>query len=252
MSIKENYDRLIIYGDVHGCFEELNESLESINYNNSKDRIIFTGDLVDRGPDSGAVVRIIRNNGFESVCGNHDYKHIRYHRHNKLQEKKQEHINPIKMSDDKIKTHEQLSEDDFYWLSSLPKSIYINRYNLLVVHAGVNPVKNPLYQSDQIYLFCRYVNNTTFKMVHLPKDFKQPKDSIFWADAYIGKTNIVYGHNVHSLEKPYILTNKYNYKTFGLDTGCVFGGNLTALVIESNKDYWIHQINAKKKYYQRH
>ena len=82
-SVKEN-KRIIIFGDIHGCIDELNESLDSLKFDPSKDRLIFTGDLVDRGPDSGAVVRFVRLGGYECVCGNHDDKHIRYFKHAKM------------------------------------------------------------------------------------------------------------------------------------------------------------------------
>ena len=79
--------RTFVVGDVHGCFRELMLLLEKIQYNENQDRLIFAGDLVDRGPDSAKVVRWVReasvrtNNLTTCVLGNHDDKHFRWFKH---------------------------------------------------------------------------------------------------------------------------------------------------------------------------
>lgn len=251
MSLLNDRERTIIIGDVHGCIDELKLLLSSLEFNKQKDRLIFAGDLVDRGPDSGAVVRFIRLGGYECVCGNHDDKQIRYHEHFKIKNKNPQYKIPVRLSDDKKRTREQLSEEDLEWMAKLPKKIYIEKYNLLVVHAGVMPYMNPLHQPDEFYMYCRYIDKNTYKMMHLTSNFKQPPGSVLWANVYNGEVNIVYGHNVYDLSKPHIRTNKKGYKTWGLDTGCVFGGHLTAIVFKDNEEPTIHQIKAAKVYYKK-
>jgi bis(5'-nucleosyl)-tetraphosphatase (symmetrical) len=243
-----NYQRTIIYGDIHGCLDELMISLEQLKFDPAQDRLIFAGDLIDRGPDSGGVVNFAKNH--EAVCGNHDDKHIRYHKHALIKRENPHYKNPVNLSEDKRRTHSQLSDDDLQWLGSLPKKIYLEKEHILVVHAGVLPFGSPFNQRPDVYMYCRYLHKDTYRMVNLGPDFKQSKDSVLWADVYDGDVNIVYGHNVHNKEYPYTTINKKGIKTWGLDTGCVFGGKLTAMII-SNANISFHQTIAKMNYYKR-
>src|SRR6516164_9026001 len=72
--------RDIVIGDVHGCRDELHELLRVVGYR-APDRLVFTGDLVDRGPDSVGVVRDVRKLGAVAVMGNHDEWYARYYAH---------------------------------------------------------------------------------------------------------------------------------------------------------------------------
>lgn len=249
--LKDSKKRTIVIGDVHGCIDELLMLSSSLSFDKKKDRVIFAGDLVDRGPDSGAVVNFVRDNDFECVVGNHDDKHIRYYKHSNLERQNSKYKNPIFLSEDKKRSYDQLTVGDLEWLSSLPKKIYIEKYNLLIIHAGVMPFGDPLQQSGNVYMFCRFLNEQTHKMMPLSSDYKQPKNSIFWADVYNGDVNIAYGHNVNNYIHPHIVENKKGYKTWGLDTGCVFGGHLSALILEDGKQPFTHTIKALKKYYKK-
>jgi predicted phosphodiesterase len=72
--------RTIVIGDVHGCLRELEALLERVRPGGG-DALWFAGDLVNRGPDSAEVVRLVRGLGARTVMGNHDHKHVRYRRH---------------------------------------------------------------------------------------------------------------------------------------------------------------------------
>ena len=62
-----------VIGDVHGCFEQFVSLLDKINYNSQEDKIILTGDLVNRGPESLAVLNYcMADRNITSVLGNHD------------------------------------------------------------------------------------------------------------------------------------------------------------------------------------
>lgn len=250
MSTAKKYDRIIIFGDIHGCLDELKISLEKLKYDNSKDRLIFVGDLVDRGPFSSETVKFIRKGNYECVCGNHDDKHIRYHKHNLLKKENPNYKNPINLSEDKRNIFNNLNDEDLNWLTKLPKKIFIEEQNLLVIHGGVLPHMHPLYQPDNVYLYCRHIHKETYKMLKMGPDLKPPQNSIFWSNAYNGKFNIIYGHQVHHLKNPFITTNKLGIKTFGIDTGCVFGGHLTCMIIENN-EHRFFGIEAKEKYYRK-
>ena len=88
-------------------------------------------------------------------------------------------------------------------------------------------------------------------MMPLTSEFKQPENSVLWADVYDGDVNIVYGHNVYDLITPHVTVNEKGYKTWGLDTGCVFGGHLTCLVIDGDKEPTLHQVKAEKNYFKK-
>jgi len=64
--------RDFICGDIHGCYSLLYSELDMLNFDESKDRLFCTGDLVDRGPESLDVLDIIDKSWFHSVLGNHD------------------------------------------------------------------------------------------------------------------------------------------------------------------------------------
>lgn len=64
--------RDFICGDIHGCYSLLYSELDKLNFDESKDRLFCTGDLVDRGPESLDVLDIIDKSWFHSVLGNHD------------------------------------------------------------------------------------------------------------------------------------------------------------------------------------
>ena len=75
--------RTIIISDIHGCIKELNEMLLLIDYKSPNTRIISVGDLIDRGEDSLAVIRRIRELKIETVMANHELKFIKWFRHGK-------------------------------------------------------------------------------------------------------------------------------------------------------------------------
>lgn len=64
--------RLIIVGDVHGCLDELKSLLHLCSYSEEHDKLIFVGDLVNKGPSSAGVVKFVKNIGAQCVRGNHD------------------------------------------------------------------------------------------------------------------------------------------------------------------------------------
>ena len=241
--------RKIIIGDIHGCLTELKELLANLKFSIGTDDLICVGDLVERGPDSTGVVKFVRNFG-QAVCGNHDHKMIKYHMHQKILATNKNYKNPMYLSPDKQKVYDNLSDDDLEWLTALPKKLYIKEHNILVIHAGLMPRLHPLQQDENTYMYCRYLDEKTNKQVHLNKDFTQPTGSKFWTELYNYDIDVVYGHEVHSLDAPRIETNICGAKTYGIDTGCVFGGHLTALVIDNDSgNRYIKQIEAKQKYF---
>ena len=233
--------RTIIYGDVHGCLDEFKTLRSELNLTND-DREISVGDLLDRGPLSNATLTYARENDIELVLGNHEYKYLRYANHEatlKATGKK----NPMTLNDEKIEIYNNLSKEDIEYIQAAPFFIKID--NLTIVHAGItnkiellNAKKKELESLTRI----RELDENQKTLALGQTSF----NSRFWSEFYNGGEGIiVYGHEAFNKVK-------IDKHSFGIDTGCVYGNKLTALVIEDAKDpmysYDVVQVSAFEKY----
>lgn len=216
-----------IIGDVHGCADELETLLDKLGYAvswNGKDvtvtppegrRVIFVGDLVDRGPRSPDALRIAKHmvdagTGMV-VVGNHD-------------DKLKRHLDGrnVKVSHGLAETIEQFAQEppEFAaemrkWLDGLISHYVLDSGKLVVAHAGLKEEMQGR-ASGAVRSFCMYGETTgEIDEFGLPVRWD-------WAADYKGKAKVVYGHT------PVVEANWVN-GTLCIDTGCVFGGKLTAL-----------------------
>jgi protein phosphatase len=220
-----------IIGDVHGCFEELCALLLELGYGVQEQtgeegrhfsvqppegrRAIFLGDLVDRGPNTPDVLRLVMamvaaGNAF-CVPGNHDVKLLR-----KLQGRN------VKIAHGLAESLAQLEvepppfrEEVVAFLDGLISHYVLDEGKLVVAHAGM---KEPFQgrASARVRDFALF-GETTGETDEFGLPVRYP-----WAEAYRGKALVAYGHT--PVPEPLWLNNTVN-----LDTGCVFGGHLTAL-----------------------
>ncbi|WP_296614596.1 polynucleotide kinase-phosphatase [Sphingomonas sp.] len=216
-----------IIGDVHGCADELETLLRDLGYAVAWDgkrvtvtppegrRAIFVGDLVDRGPRSPDVLRIAKHmldaGTALAVVGNHD-------------DKLKRHLDGrnVKLSHGLAETVEQLAQEppEFAaemrkWLDGLISHYVLDGGKLVVAHAGVKEEMQGR-ASGAVRSFCMYGETTgEIDEFGLPVRWD-------WAADYKGKAKVVYGHT------PALEANWVN-GTICIDTGCVFGGKLTAL-----------------------
>ena len=87
------------------------------------------------------------------------------------------------------------------------------------------------------------------KMKHMiMPGYLRPENSHYWADSYNGGTDVIFGHNVVGQEDIRVWENASGGRCYGIDTGCVFGGRLSALVLEENGKRSVVQVNAKREY----
>lgn len=244
--------RTIIVGDIHGCLDELKMLLDKCKYTEGVDRCIMAGDLVDRGPDSPGVVRFAQKVGADVIAGNHEVKLCQRARHILSMKMNPLYKNPMKPSEDQEKTIEALEYHEMTWLRYLPLYVNLPEYNISVVHAGVVNDVAIHEQTREVLTMIRYIDEKTGHMVPMEMPgFRKPAGSLYWADIYQGSTDIVYGHNVLDLVNPVITSpNAAGGRTYGIDQGCVFGGRLTALVLnpDSPLEREFVQVQARRAY----
>lgn len=220
-----------IIGDIHGCAGELETLLEKLDYNLVKNgtegsrsyevtppegrRAIFVGDLVDRGPRSPDVLRMVKSmvEGGTAFCviGNHENKLIR-----KLNGRN------VKLTYGLAETMEQFEQqpDGFAeemrkWLDGLISHYVFEDGKLVIAHAGLTEeLQNRA--SGKVRSFAMY-GDTTGET----DEYGLPVRAD-WAADYRGRATVVYGHT----PTPHA---EWINGTICIDTGCVFGGKLTAL-----------------------
>lgn len=231
----------VLIGDIHGCLDEFEELLKTISYNPEQIRLISVGDLMDRGPDSIGCVRRARELGIETLLGNHEKWHIRWRKHEDKR-KATGKTNPMRRNDSKVRDNAALSDEDIQWMNNLPLQMHV-KDNWFSTHAGCLPGKAYADQNWMDAVHIRYIKDG--KTVSLGPNHSQPEGSQYWSELWDGPESIIYGHCVHSLERPRIDESSKGVQCVGIDTGCVFGGKLTAMFLES---FAFVQIRAKKEY----
>jgi predicted phosphodiesterase len=214
--------RTIVIGDVHGCAEEFEELLLTLKLK-SKDRVFQVGDLVNRGPDSHRTVKLARDYNVKCVLGNHEVR--------LLQAKKQKNLDILKSYDHD--TLDQLTKADWKFLKEMPPYIHRSKRKTVIVHAGFLP--KPAWHKQDI--------GTITQIQVIDADGNPAKrdaapDAPSWADHWHGTPFVVYGHAA----RPEVFKRP---GSIGIDTGCIYGGHLTAYTLE---DQSIVQVPAKKKY----
>jgi hypothetical protein len=201
--------RTIIVGDVHGCVAELGRLLDAVAPG-AADRVLFVGDLVARGPDSLGVLALYRQVHGQAVLGNHESKLLAAHRARRAGTKRP------RVSALHYGLLHRFGDADWELLEQLPLSLSLPEHGLTVVHAGVDPARGLASDDPWTLTHIRSID---------PHGKPSPRhDYEPWAKRYAGESHIVYGHNSR-------LGLQLWPRATGIDTGCVYGGQLTALVL---------------------
>lgn len=209
--------RTIVVGDIHGCYDELVELLEK-SCLGSNDRVVSVGDLIVKGPKNKEVLDLFSNDDrFSSVIGNHDLKVLNFWRGEETFLKESQ----------KQACRELDSDKNRYalYLESLPFMLNLNSH--AVVHAGIRPGIPLAKQSLQDLIELRTLG-----------DDRTSRDGVPWYEQYDAGPTILFGH----WPSP---TPRKSKNAIGLDTGCVYGHQLTAYVLENNE---FIQVRARKIY----
>ncbi|MFO0584500.1 MAG: metallophosphoesterase [Anaeromyxobacter sp.] len=226
--------RTLVVGDVHGCLGELDELLVTAEFRRGDDRVVFLGDLLDRGPDPVGVLRRVRELGAECVLGNHEEKHLRYAAHEARRRGDRAYRNPMRPFDPKrAAEHAALTGDDLGWLAGLPRSISLGG-GWMAVHAGFVPNVPASRQPPDVVIRLRYVDAAGKPATRERGEAGEPGIRR-WAEAWTGPQSVVYGHHAQAEAGPRLDMPAPGVRCVGLDTGCVYGGFLTALVLPSEE-----------------
>lgn len=228
--------RTLLLGDIHGCLEELDELLKLVEFAPG-DNLILLGDLVDRGPDSVGVVRRARELNARAVLGNHEEKHLRWKKWEDKVRGGQAAKNPMRQfAEHKLAIQEGLSDDDFAWLANLPCTLRVGEHGdgrtYVAVHGGLEPHYTFDKQGKQV-IRIRYCDVRTGSFKGSNYIGHQPDNTQYWSELWTGSESVFYGHAVW--EKPRF-DDHGDYVCWGLDTGCCFGGSLTAAILEPGND----------------
>jgi protein phosphatase len=214
-----------IIGDVHGCHRELVALLERLGYEVSQNngavqppegrKAIFLGDLVDRGPDTPAVLRLVmrmvRSGTALCIPGNHDVRLVRRLRGRN-----------VRLTHGLAETLAQLEgeppefvEEITGFLEELMSHYVLDGGRLVVAHAGLKESMQGR-ASGRVRDFALFGETTgETDEFGLPVRYD-------WAAEYRGEAAVVYGHTP-------VPEAEWINRTINIDTGCAFGGRLTAL-----------------------
>jgi len=204
---------------VHGCLDELVELLQVAGWRRA-DRLVLAGDLVAKGPASKGVVELAREHGALGVLGNHD-AHVLKAREGKLDALKGTHL----------EVAQTLDEADWRYLELLPLWLDFPELNTLVVHGGLLPNVALEQQPRHLLLNLRSIDAEG-------RGSSRVTEGRPWAELWPGPRFVVFGHDaLRKLQRhPHAL---------GLDTGCVYGGHLSAVWLPERR---LVQVPAKRAY----
>src|SRR6266853_400441 len=231
-NLKHEHGPFDIIGDIHGCFEELVELLTQLGYSIERQtngdgspgisvkppegrKLVFLGDLVDRGPKIPEVLRLTMSmvQGGAALCvpGNHDVKLMRKLRGKDVQITHGLANSLEQLDKESSEFRRQVSE----FLDGLVSHYVLDDGKLVVAHAGMKEEMQGR-GSGKVRDFAMYGETTgETDEFGLPVRYN-------WAAEYRGRAMVVYGHT--PVPQPDWLN-----RTINIDTGCVFGGSLTAL-----------------------
>ncbi len=252
-------------GDIQGCYKQLKQILKKIEFNSDKDTLWFAGDIINRGPDSLKTLRYIKSLGDNAitVLGNHDL-HTLAVANGRGKQGKKDTIQPILDAKD--------SDVLLDWLLHRPLMHYNEKHHVCMVHAGLHPkwnleqaldcaaeVENVLQGPKSHEFFhhmygdkpakwsqhldgwdrLRFITNTFTRMRYIDSKQKlclkekgapghQPEGIVPWFqhDRETADLQIIFGH-WSTLKDPKVPG------LYPLDTGCLWGGKLTALKVNS-------------------
>jgi predicted phosphodiesterase len=221
LSRRNHAKRTLVIGDIHGCYEELQDLLERAGLSDD-DAVIALGDIVDRGPDSAKTLEFFLNRPeASSLMGNHERKHYRCLR-GELEPALGQRITRLQLG-------EAAYARGCRFFESLPT--YIELPEAILVHGMVEPGLPLPEQKDTVLL-----------ATMSGEDYMKRTCSRPWYELYDGDKPLICAHHDYSgTGQPFVVD-----KVHCIDTNCCRGGSLTGIVlpefrlvsVRSRGSYW--------------
>ena len=268
----EKVNRIVFVGDVHGCVDELTSLLERVGFNAKRDHLITTGDLIGKGPESGRTIDFVRDIGASCVRGNQEDRILLTA--NEMNSMLRSPARPgvdngneqlyfLSDSPDRALAA-SLSAEQISYLEGCPVILRVGFLkhlagDLVVVHAGLIPGLPLERQDPTAVMSMRSIDLHT----HVPSKASISEGGVHWiklwnkyqqslpaqwslfpaGDRDVQKsreshTTVIYGHDA----KAGLQLKQYSK---GIDTGCVRGGKLTALVLSDGGSMQTVQVKCK-------
>ena len=226
--------RVIVVGDPHGCFDELLLLLDECGVDESKDTVVIVGDMPNKGPKSLEIVRFVRENAHvHCIQGNHEGYALMWWDMLKAGTPADE-LPPM------LNWILDMTDEEAEWMRALPFTLRLPQHDALVVHAGLVPDGRPI-EEQHLGLLYRLRN-----LRKLPDEGGKPRFETSerhdigtpWIEHWKGPEFLIFGHDsVRMLQQ--------TDHAIGLDTGCCYGGQLSACILPGRK---VVQVNALHAY----
>lgn len=220
--------KLDVVGDIHGCFDELIQLLTTLGYtidngipiHPDNRSLAFAGDAMDRGPNSletmNFLFRLQDENKLIYSPGNHCNKFYRYAKGNNVQLQHGIETTVAELNTLSHDKRQRFLERYITFYEALSLYASLDDGKLIIAHAGI---REDLIGTSNVKKLRSFVLYGDVTGEQLPDGRPLRRD---WAKSYKGSPFIVYGHTP-------VFEPRFVHNTVNIDTGCVFGGKLTAL-----------------------
>ncbi|MCG8335402.1 MAG: metallophosphoesterase [Proteobacteria bacterium] len=203
-----NGNRTIIIGDVHGCLDELNALITKVNYRPENDSLYFLGDVINRGPFSKKTYLRIKELNAVSLLGNHEQYLL-----NSIASNESNDL-VVRMRQEFGSSFREFTDEIANW------PLFIETEDFILVHAGLVPGKHPSESEDWMLTSIRTWDGTG-------TDLNNPNHPP-WFEFYKSNKLVVFAHWA-------ALGGIVRDNVIGLDSGCVYGNSLSALLLPKKK-----------------
>lgn len=220
--------RLIVIGDIHGCYDELTDLLARVEPA-SGDVVVSVGDIVTKGPAAAKCLDLWRERRYLAVQGNNEIKVLN-------------RAKPLLRFFLRENADVLRRKDLLRFIDSWPLVLDFPDVAITAVHGGFLPqmqiTVEDVEREKDIVSHLRWIRKRNGDWKAVPRQ-KRKRDDVLWAEKWKGDRFVVYGHT--PLRQP-----KFDKRALGLDTGCVYGGALSAAIFDG--EWTTMSVVARRKY----